>query len=152
MNSWQAHERALAGGPQAIDGELFQAVSGTISVAHDSPEGARHGHDYHIKVWFRFGHDSRILQSHLDTVLDTLDHTVLPAEISLGEHLARHVAQSLPGCTEVEIERNTRRGGIYARWVRTAITAGTRSAETRSKAPSEGCQSGHRPNSIEVSP
>jgi hypothetical protein len=33
-----------------------------------------------------------------------------------------------------------------------AITAGTRRAETRSKAPSEGCQSGHRPNSIEVSP
>lgn len=117
MTKWQEHEQWLASSPVSQpEGELFQAVSGIIRVAHDSSEGARHGHDYHVKVWFRYGHGARILQNHLDTVLDALDHTVLPKEISLGEHLARHVARALPGCVEVDIERKTRRGGIYAKW------------------------------------
>lgn len=117
MTAWQEHEQWLAGEPVSdIGGEMFTAVSGVISVAHDSPEGARHGHDYKIKVWYRFGSDARRLQDHLDVVLDKLDHIVLPREISLGEHLAKRVASMLPGTVCVEIERKTRRGGIYARW------------------------------------
>jgi hypothetical protein len=105
-------------GLDKLGGEMFTGVSGIISVAHDSPEGARHGHDYEIKAWYRRGSDARDLLGRLDIVLDDLDHNVLPEELRDGERLAQYVGYQLPGCIQVEVKRKTRRGGISAKWVK----------------------------------
>lgn len=105
-------------GLDELGGHMLTGVSGVISVAHHSPENRLHGHDYHIKVWFRHGSDARMLLRHLDTVLDDLDHKEMPAELSSGERLAKYVGLQLPGCIRVDVERRTRRGGIFAKWIR----------------------------------
>lgn len=89
-------------------------VGGILSVGHTSPEGTAHGHSYEVVVWYRHGHDARILQTHLQTVLGKLDHTVLPDELRTGERLAEQIAGDLPGCIEVEVNRPLER--LYARW------------------------------------
>lgn len=92
----------------------LSGVSGVLSVGHNSPEGVAHGHSYEVTVWYRHGHDARLLKNYLAVVLDKLDHTVLPDELRLGENLAEHVGESLPGCIAVDVRRPLER--IYARW------------------------------------
>lgn len=92
----------------------LSGVGGVLSVGHNSPEGKAHGHSYEVTVWYRHGHDARLLQRHLNLVLADLDHTFLPDEIRHGEALAEHIAEKLPGCIAVDVSRPLER--IYARW------------------------------------
>ena len=92
----------------------LSGVGGVLSVGHNSPEGAAHGHTYEVIAWYRFGHDARALRRQLDSALSQLDHTVLPDEIALAENLAEHIAKQLPGCIEVEVNRPLER--FYARY------------------------------------
>lgn len=91
-------------------------------MGHNSPEGKPHGHSYEVTVWFRHGHDARILQMHLNTVLERLDHTFLPDELRNGERLAEHIAGQLPGCIEVECSRPLER--IYGKWLKPCAQPG----------------------------
>ena len=89
-------------------------VGFVLSVGHDSPEGARHGHSYDVTVWYRFGYDARALQRQAEVVRLKYDHAVLPAELSLGESLAEQIGKELPGCVAVDCNRPLER--LFARW------------------------------------
>lgn len=89
-------------------------VGGILSVGHNSPEGVAHGHSYEVIAWHPNGLDARILQGRLQSVLDALDHTILPDALSYGEYLAEHIGLLLPGCIRVDVNRPLER--IYARW------------------------------------
>lgn len=89
-------------------------VGCVISVAHNSPEGVLHGHSYEITAWFKIFSDARVLQCQLIEAVRHLDHKRLPEELSLGEHLAEHIADRLHGCIAVDVNRPLER--IYARW------------------------------------
>lgn len=89
-------------------------VGGVFCAAHRTPEGALHGHSYEVTVWFRHGHDARMLQRHLASVIADLDHGELPEHLTWGEQLAEHFATSLPGAVQVDVSRPLER--IYARW------------------------------------
>lgn len=86
-------------------------VGTVISVGHRSPEGVEHGHSYEVWATFRFGPDARNLLQHLEVVTKPLDHTFLPDELALGENLAEHIGEQLPGCLRVECNRPLERWG-----------------------------------------
>lgn len=106
----------VASSPQDLGSQMkLLGVGGVLSVGHNSPEGKPHGHSYEVVAWFRHGHDARILQAHLGTVLAKLDHTVLPDDLALAENLAEHIATQLPGSVEVQVNRPLER--LYAKWI-----------------------------------
>jgi hypothetical protein len=67
--------------------------------------------------------------------------------------LRARAACSVPTMTDADILCLARQPAVSReRYARDALAAGTRSAETRSKAPSEGCQSGPKGNAQKVQP
>ena len=84
-----------------------------FSASHHSPEGSLHGHSYEVWAWFAQT-DARDLQTKLNAVLASLDHSHLTNDLTWGEALAEHIGSQLPGCYEVEVRRPLER--IGARW------------------------------------
>lgn len=79
-------------------------VGAVLCAAHQNFRGHVHGHTW--QVWATCERrDAVALQEDLKALLATLDHGVLPRELSEGEDLAAFVGERLNGCFRVDVCR-----------------------------------------------
>lgn len=94
-------------------------VSGIISAAHKSKDGAMHGHTWHITVWYHADGDvvldAERRKRFLDHYLKVYDHTVLPDELAWGEALAEKIGKDTLA-SAVDVSRPAE--GLHAKWSR----------------------------------
>jgi hypothetical protein len=95
---------------------LLTGVSGHFSAAHCTPEGALHGHTWHVLAWFECPGpaDACCYKAALDRLLSDWDHSKLPEGMEWGEDIAVAVGK-LANCVEVVVSRPLE--GFYARWI-----------------------------------
>lgn len=85
---------------------ILLGVKEVIGVAHHPKGGGPlHGHTYEVVAWFGPGHDMVALKRQLRAVLDELDHTTLPDDLTLSEEIGAWVMKRLPGCRVAEANR-----------------------------------------------
>lgn len=79
-------------------------VGAVLCAAHQDSLGRTHGHTW--QVWVSSDRrDALALQRELKSLLQPLDHSILPQSLAAGEDLAAFVGERLKGCFRVDVCR-----------------------------------------------
>ena len=85
-----------------------------ISAAHRGDDGQMHGHTWKVRAFWTYEGKSIVdLQLILERVCRTLDHKVLPEDVSRAEDMAGYIGD-LVGAVKVKVSRQAE--GMGATW------------------------------------
>lgn len=84
--------------------KLLTGVGAIISASHKGDDDLLHGHTWEIVAWFDYLPDAVAKQKELQQYLSVFEHSILPSNVSRGEHLAQTILYAF-GCVKVDVNR-----------------------------------------------